>query len=265
MSPSLAQLPSPPLPLTASSLDSPQSPAPSYYASTIDAYSSLFVRINHPIALSSMESLLKNLLLGLTILNFHEEKSGLYEFKYPRECGPKVFPLSYEQERKLLEIGVQSFNCDAYEFHLAFERDPLSPAPPYFATVIGDYSSLFVRVDCPITSMETFEHDLSSIVDLRLKFYAEEGGCYEFNFKYPLERKIFPLSHEQERKLLNIGVQRLNCGSYLFLPASERDLFPAIQPQSHKDTSSPELEPPISDSDVNMSEYLNPKLTHIAS
>ena len=247
--PSHDSLPSPQSP------QSPLSPAPSYYASTIDAYSSLFVKINHHIASTSMESLLKNLssVLGLTVLNFHEEKNDLYEFKYPRECGPKE--LSYEKERKLLEIGVQSLDCETYEFHLAFERDPLSPAPPYFGAVVGDYSSLFVRVDCPITSMETmetFEHDLSSILDLRLNFYAEEDGRYEFKFKYPHECEVFPLSHEQERKLLNIGVQLLNCGSYLFLPASESanlDLLPAIHPQSYKDTSSPELEPPISDSE----------------
>ena len=110
-----------------SSPKSPLSPTPSYYASTIDPYSSLFLRVNDS---GSMENLLKNLscVLDLTILNFHKEKNGLYEFKYPHECGLKVFPLSYEQERKLLEIGVQSFNCETYEFHLAFERtqDPRS-------------------------------------------------------------------------------------------------------------------------------------------
>ena len=209
------------------------------------------MRLNHPIALSSMESLLKNLLLGLTILNFHEERNGLYEFKYPRECGPKVFPLSYKQERKLLEIGVQSLDCETYEFHLAFERDPLSPAPPYFGAVIGDYSSLFVRVDHLIISMKTFEHDLSSILDLRLNFYAEDDGCYEFKFKYPLEHEVFPLSQKQKRKLLNIGVQLLDCYSYRFLPVKES--ITAIYPQSHEGTSSSDPEPLIPD-DVNMSE-----------
>ena len=230
-----------PLALSPSSHDSfqsPQSPLLPAYASTM---ASLSLRVNHPIVSNSMEILLKNL-LGLTILNFHKEKNGQYEFKYPRECGPKVFPLSYEQERKLLEIGVQSLDCETYELHLAFERDPLSPAPPHFAAVIEDCPSLFARVDYPITSMETFEHDLSSILDLRLNYYAEEDGCYEFKFKYPHEREVFPLSHEQERKLLNIGVQ--------ILPASER-----ANQDPHKDTSSPEFEPPISDSDVNMSEY----------
>ena len=230
----------------------------------MDAYS-LFVRVNCPI---SMESLLKNLLnvSGLTILNFHEEKNGLYEFKYPRECGPKVFPLSYEQERKLLEIGVQSLDCETYEFHLAFDlsatdynlpsatsQSQLSPAPPYFGAVIGDYSSLFVRVDHRITSMETLEHDLSSIVDLTLNFYAEEDGYYEFKFKCPLEHEVFPLSHEQERKLLNIGVQLLKCGTYLLENENTKS------ENTNQDAllvSSTKLEHPISD-DANMSECMS--------
>ena len=218
-----------------------------------------------------MESLLKDLLLGLTILNYHDEKNGLYEFKYPCECGPKVFPLSYKKERKLLEIGVQSLNCEIYEFHLAFEdpqsatdhdlpidlsldslstpQSPLAPAPPYFGAVIGDYSSLFVRVDHPITSMETFEHDVSCIVDLRLNFYAEEDGYYEFKFKYLHKCEVFPLSHEQERKLLNIGVQLLKCGTYRFQSKSRN--LSAIYPQSIEDTSSPEPEFHTSD-DINI-------------
>ena len=228
------------------------------------------MRINHPISLSSMESFL-SCILGLTTLNFHEEKNGLYEFKYPCECGPKVFPLNYEQERKLLEIGIQSLICETYKFDVVFKShlDPQSatdhdlptdlslstpqliPAPPYFG---ADYSSLFVRVDGLITSesMETFENDLSSIVDLSLNFYAEEDGCYEFKFKYPHECEIFPLSHEQKRKLLNIGVQLLNCDSYLFLPAREsKNQDPlSIHPQSHEDTCSPEL--PIQNEDVNI-------------
>ena len=259
----LQKLPAPPLPSTVDPsppLQSPLSPASSYYPNTMDAFS-LFVRVNRPIASNSMESLLKNLsnVSGLTILNFHEEKNGLYEFKYPRECGPEVFPLSYKQERQLLDIGVQSLYCKTYEFHLAFDlsatdynlpsatsQSQLSPAPPYFGAVIGDYSSLFVRVDCPITSVETFEHDLKSIVGLTLNFYAEEDGCYEFKFKYPLGHEVFPLNREQERKLLNIGVQLLKCGTYLLDFEST---------QSHKDTSSPKPEPPISD-DGNMSECL---------
>ena len=125
ISPSMGKSPSPLL-STASSLDpspSPLSPAPSGYASTTDAYSSLFLRVNHSIASSSMKTLLKDLssVLDLSALNFHEEKDSLYEFKYPHECGPRIFPLSYEQERKLLGIGVQLLDCEIYEFHLAFE------------------------------------------------------------------------------------------------------------------------------------------------
>ena len=123
------ELPALPLPSTTSSLcplPSPQ-PAQSNYASSKDAYSSLFVEVNHPIALNSVKGHLKDL-LSLTILNIQNERNGVYEFKYSRECVLKVFPLSYEQERKLLEIGVQSLKCETYEFHLVFERNqnPLS-------------------------------------------------------------------------------------------------------------------------------------------
>ena len=117
-----------PLLSTASLLDpspspqSPLSPAPSDYASTTEAYSSLFLRVNR-IASSSMKTLLRDLssVLDLSALNFHKEKDSLYEFKYPCECEPNIFPLSYEQERKLLGIGVQLLDCETYEFHLAFE------------------------------------------------------------------------------------------------------------------------------------------------
>ena len=234
----------------------------------MDAYFPLSVRVNHRTASSSTESLLKNLscVLGLTTLSFHEERDGLYEFKYPYKCGPEIFPLSYKQERELLEIGVQSFNCETYEFHLAFERnqDPLSASDHDLTTdssldSLWDYSSLFIRVYFPITSMETFEHDLSSIVHLSLNFCAEEDDCYEFKFKCPREHEVFPLSHEQEKKLLSIGVQLLKCGTYQFLlpeqESTNQDVLTAICLQSHEDTSSPEAELPISD-DVNMSEYL---------
>ena len=91
-----------------------------------------------------------------------------------------------------------------------------------------DHADIFVKLDSQyenftVAEIEGFHHKLSKILHLLpleiLHLCRIGNDCFQLKFQVPsfVQRKIFPLSKEQEKSLAAKGVIRLTCGEYQFL------------------------------------------------
>ena len=91
-----------------------------------------------------------------------------------------------------------------------------------------DHTDVFVKVDSQyenfaVIEVERFRCHLSKILRVSsqgvLRVCRVEKGCFQLMFQVPsfVQQRIFPLSREQERALVEERVIRLTCGQYQFL------------------------------------------------
>ena len=101
--------------------------------------------------------------------------------------------------------------------------------PAIFHTSPDDHtkSELHVKLDskydeCKLEELTDFQYRLSSV--LKISVYAcrlksIEKGCFLLTYLIPfqVEKAVFPLSDEQEKALVKLGVHQLVRGNYRFL------------------------------------------------
>ena len=86
----------------------------------------------------------------------------------------------------------------------------------------------FVKVDShyesyTVAELQDFQNRLGKLFRISsqgfLRLCRVEKGCFQLMFQVPsfVQKKIFPLSSEQERALVAEGVIKLTCGNYEFI------------------------------------------------
>jgi len=114
------------------------------------------------------------------------------------------------------------------EFQLYAKRRIYQCLPQFGPVSEGDQTNIFVKVDAhyesyTVQELRGFQHRLSEILRISsqrvLHLCRVEKGCFQLTFQVPsvVQRRIFPLSSEQERDLEAEGVIKLTCGSYEFV------------------------------------------------
>ena len=92
----------------------------------------------------------------------------------------------------------------------------------------ANHADMFVKVDlqyknCTFVQIERFRHKLSEILRVSsqgiLRLCRVDRGCFQLMFQVPsfVQQEVFPLSREQEKALVAVGVIKLTCGEYHFL------------------------------------------------
>ena len=128
--------------------------------------------------------------------------------------------LGTEEDKAELQRYKDNFNW--YAKRRIFE------CPPEFGAVIdAGNADLFVKVDskyenCTVEEIDKFCHKLSEILCVTqgiLRLCRVEEGCVQLMLQVPtlVQQEIFPLSRQQEKHLMAVGVIRLRCGKYQFL------------------------------------------------
>ena len=126
---------------------------------------------------------------------------------------------------------------EAYTEHFKrFCKRRLFECPPdiFGHAVNKGKTNLVVKVEeswdpsdgCSLESVLHLRNSLAEILRVEsevLYLCRIDKGCVELLFQVPsfVEEDIFPLSIEQERSLVPVGVTRLNCGSYSYLQPPE--------------------------------------------
>lgn len=90
-------------------------------------------------------------------------------------------------------------------------------------------ANLVVKLDeyydqCSVNQLGLLENDLCKIFGIsNLNLRRINPGCLQLTFQLPffIQEAIFPLSQEQEEKLIALHVQSVDCGNYHFTAASE--------------------------------------------
>ena len=129
--------------------------------------------------------------------------------------------LGTEEDKAKLQKYKQDFN--QYAKRRIFE------CPPEFGPVNDtSHTDVFVKIDsqykyCTVAQIKSFRHKLSKILHVSshgiLHLCRIDEGCWQLMFQVPtfVQQEIFPLSREQEKALLAVGVIKLTCGEYQFL------------------------------------------------
>ena len=134
------------------------------------------------------------------LLSFLVEKHGTLEDKKQLEKYEKEFS-DYAQRRV--------FEC-----------------PSEFGDMNKKFANLIVKLDdhyeqCTVKQLWLFEADLCRIFGVtNLNLRLLKSGCLQLTFQLPffVQNAIFPLSKEQEEKLLALHVLRVDCEGYHFPP-----------------------------------------------
>ena len=128
--------------------------------------------------------------------------------------------LGTEEDKARLQTYKQDF--DQYAKRRIFE------CLPEFGPVSDeDHADIFVKVDAhyenyTVAEIEVFCHKLNEILRVSsqgiLRLCRVEEGCFQLTFQVPsfVQKKIFPLSRDQERALEAKGVIEFTCEDYHF-------------------------------------------------
>ena len=107
----------------------------------------------------------------------------------------------------------RTFECPASIFRPADKGDTV--------VVVKFEESWDPTEGCSLENILRLSNSLAEILEVEpvtLQLCQIDQGCVELQFQVPsfVEEDIFPLSVEQERSLISVGVTRLTCGSYRF-------------------------------------------------
>ena len=114
------------------------------------------------------------------------------------------------------------------EFQLYAKRRIYQCLPQFGPVSETGQTNIFVKVDAhyesyTVQELRDFQQRLSEILHISLQRVLHlcrvEKGCFQLTFQVPsvVQRRIFPLSSEQERALVAEGVIKLTCGNYEFV------------------------------------------------
>ena len=113
-------------------------------------------------------------------------------------------------------------------FNQYAKRRTFECLPEFGPVSDADHADIFVKLDSQydnykVAQIERFRHKLSEILCVSsqgiLRLCRVDEGCLQLMFQVPtfIQQEIFPLSREQEKALLAVGVIKLTCGEYQFL------------------------------------------------
>ena len=122
------------------------------------------------------------------------------------------------------KAGLQRYRED---FDQYAKRRVFECLPEFGPISDADHADVFVKVDSQydnykVVEIEWFRNKLSEILHVSsqgiLRLCRVDEGCVQLMFQVPafVQQEIFPLSNEQEKALLAVGVIRLTCGKYQF-------------------------------------------------
>ena len=122
------------------------------------------------------------------------------------------------------KAGLQRYKED---FNQYAKRRVFECLPEFGPISDADHADIFVKLDSQydnytVAQIEGFRHKLSEILRVSfqgiLRLCRVDKGCVQLMFQVPsfVQREIFPLSREQEKALLAVGVIMLRCGKYQF-------------------------------------------------
>ena len=129
------------------------------------------------------------------------------------------------------EFGTEDDKANLQKYKEDFNqyaKRKIFECPPEFGHVIdADHADIFVKVDlqyenCTVVQIERFRQKLSGILCVSsqgiLRLCRVDKGCFQLMFQVPtfVQQAIFPLSREQEKALVAMGVIKLTCGEYQF-------------------------------------------------
>ena len=135
-------------------------------------------------------------------------------------------------EHIIKELGTEEdkANLQRYikDFDQYVERRIFKCLPELGPVSDADHADVFVKLDSQyddyaFAEIKRFSHKLSEILRVSskgiLRLCRVDKGCFQLMFQVPsfVQREIFPLSREQEKILVAMGVIKLTCGEYQFL------------------------------------------------
>ena len=141
-------------------------------------------------------------------------------------------------EHIIKQLGTKEDKAELQKYKNDFNqyaKRRIFECPPELGAVIDDGNvDLFVKVDskydnCTVEEINKFCHKLSEILCVStqgiLRLCRVEKGCVQLMLQVPtfIQQEIFPLSREQEKDLMAVGVIRLRCGKYQFLDPAKND------------------------------------------
>ena len=113
------------------------------------------------------------------------------------------------------------------EFDRYSKRKVYECLPVFGPVSKADHVDLVLKLDLvyeqfTVEAVEDFRYRLNGILRVSqgvLRLCQVEKGCFQLMFQVPLfvQQEIFPLSCEQEKALVAVGVIKLTCGNYKFV------------------------------------------------
>ena len=114
------------------------------------------------------------------------------------------------------------------DFNQYAKRRIFESLPEFGPVSDADHADIFVKLDSQydnykVAQIERFRQKLSGLLCVSsqgiLRLCRVDEGCLQLMFQVPtfVQQEIFPLSREQEKALVAVGVIKLTCGDYQFL------------------------------------------------